>query len=81
MDLVFRPERYPFLTQDLPGVGGEIRVEPEDFQVEEVPAYLPKGRGSTSTSFWRRRAAPPGRSWSSCGTRWGCPRRRSGWRA
>ena len=24
MDLVFRPERYPFLTQDLPGVGGEI---------------------------------------------------------
>ncbi len=45
MDLVYRPGRYPFLTQDLPGVGGEIRVAPEDFQVEEVPAYLPKGEG------------------------------------
>ncbi|WP_243094806.1 tRNA pseudouridine(13) synthase TruD [Thermus thalpophilus] len=45
MDLVYRPERYPFLTQDLPGVGGAIRVEPGDFQVEEVPAYLPKGEG------------------------------------
>ncbi|TFU15871.1 tRNA pseudouridine(13) synthase TruD [Thermus tengchongensis] len=45
MDLVFRPERYPFLTQDLPGVGGTIRLLPEDFQVEEVPAYLPSGEG------------------------------------
>ena len=45
MDLVYRPERYPFLTQDLPGVGGVIRLLPRDFQVEEVPAYLPKGEG------------------------------------
>ena len=45
MDLVYRPERYPFLTQDLPGVGGTIRLLPEDFQVEEVPAYLPSGEG------------------------------------
>ncbi|MGC8968882.1 MAG: tRNA pseudouridine(13) synthase TruD [Thermus sp.] len=45
MDLVYRPERYPFLTGDLPGVSGEIRVEREDFQVEEVPAYLPTGEG------------------------------------
>uniref|UniRef100_A0A7C2C2C4 tRNA pseudouridine synthase D n=1 Tax=Thermus islandicus TaxID=540988 RepID=A0A7C2C2C4_9DEIN len=45
MDLVYRPERYPFLTRDLPGVGGEIRVEPQDFQVEEIPAYLPTGEG------------------------------------
>ncbi|WP_018111406.1 tRNA pseudouridine(13) synthase TruD [Thermus igniterrae] len=45
MDLVYRPERYPFLTAGLPGVGGAIRLKPEDFQVEEVPAYLPKGEG------------------------------------
>lgn len=45
MDLVYRPERYPFLTQNLPGVGGTIRFLPEDFQVEEVPAYLPSGEG------------------------------------
>ncbi|WP_117237209.1 tRNA pseudouridine(13) synthase TruD [Thermus sediminis] len=45
MDLVFRPERYPFLTAGLPGVGGVIRLHPQDFQVEEVPAYLPSGEG------------------------------------
>lgn len=45
MDLVYRPGRYPYLTQDLPGVGGVIRLLPQDFQVEEVPAYLPSGGG------------------------------------
>ncbi|MDW8356681.1 tRNA pseudouridine(13) synthase TruD [Thermus sp.] len=45
MDLVYRPERYPFLTPDLPGVGGTLRLLPQDFQVEEVPAYLPQGEG------------------------------------
>ncbi len=45
MDLVYRPERYPFLTAGLPGVGGVIRLLPRDFQVEEVPAYPPKGEG------------------------------------
>lgn len=28
--------RYPFLTPDLPGVGGLLRVEPRDFQVTEL---------------------------------------------
>ncbi|MGQ9510901.1 MAG: tRNA pseudouridine(13) synthase TruD [Thermaceae bacterium] len=45
MDLVFSPSRYPYLTPHLPGVGGRIRVQPRDFQVEEVPAYLPSGKG------------------------------------
>src|SRR5262245_403717 len=35
----------PLLTADLPGVGGRIRVVPEDFEVEEIPAYEPSGRG------------------------------------
>ncbi len=35
----------PFLTGDLPGIGGEIRTVPEDFQVEERPLYLPCGEG------------------------------------
>jgi len=35
----------PFLTADLPGVGGRIKVEPADFEVEEVPAYEPVGTG------------------------------------
>ncbi len=35
----------PYLTADLPGIGGEIRVTPEDFCVEERPLYLPCGTG------------------------------------
>lgn len=37
--------RPPLLTPDLPGVGGRIKVEPEDFEVEEIPAYPPSGEG------------------------------------
>lgn len=36
----------PTLTGDLPGVGGRIKQEPEDFEVEEIPAYEPSGQGS-----------------------------------
>jgi tRNA pseudouridine13 synthase len=35
----------PLLTADLPGIGGRIKVEPEDFEVEEIPAYQPCGSG------------------------------------
>jgi tRNA pseudouridine13 synthase len=35
----------PYLTSDLPGIGGSLRASPEDFRVEEVPAYLPAGEG------------------------------------
>ena len=35
----------PLLTADLPGIGGRIKVEPEDFVVEEIPAYVPSGEG------------------------------------
>jgi tRNA pseudouridine13 synthase len=35
----------PLLTSDLPGIGGRIKVEPEDFDVEEIPAYQPSGSG------------------------------------
>jgi tRNA pseudouridine13 synthase len=35
----------PLLTADLPGIGGRIKTEPEDFEVEEVPAYSPSGQG------------------------------------
>ena len=33
----------PFLTAALPGIGGQMRTLPEDFQVEERPLYLPCG--------------------------------------
>ncbi len=35
----------PFVTADLPGSGGTVRAAPEDFRVDEVPAYLPSGAG------------------------------------
>ncbi len=35
----------PLLTSDLPGLGGRIKVAPEDFEVEEIPAYQPCGQG------------------------------------
>ncbi len=35
----------PFITHDLPGIGGEIKVEPAHFIVEEVPLYEPTGEG------------------------------------
>jgi tRNA pseudouridine13 synthase len=39
------PERWPTLL-DPPTVAGAIRKDPEDFQVEEIPAYPPAGEGS-----------------------------------
>jgi tRNA pseudouridine13 synthase len=35
----------PHLTEDVPGVGGVIRTQVEDFIVEEEPAYEPCGEG------------------------------------
>src|SRR5581483_10492101 len=35
----------PLLTQGLPGLGGRLKVELEDFEVEEIPAYEPSGSG------------------------------------
>ena len=36
----------PFATPDIDGSGGNIRVEPEDFSVVELPLYEPNGSGS-----------------------------------
>jgi tRNA pseudouridine13 synthase len=33
----------PTLTADLPGCGGSFKATPEDFVVEEIPAYEPSG--------------------------------------
>ncbi len=36
-------ERY--VTDDLPGIGGTIKEQVEDFRVEELPLYPPSGKG------------------------------------
>ena len=35
----------PYLTREFPGVGGTLKQRPEDFFVQEVPAYEPSGQG------------------------------------
>ena len=39
------PIRPPYLTGDLPGIGGRIKAEPEHFVVRELPLYEPTGTG------------------------------------
>lgn len=35
----------PYITNGLPGIGGEIKNDPGDFVVEELPLYEPSGQG------------------------------------
>lgn len=37
--------RLPYYTSDVPGIGGRLRATLDDFQVEEIPAYMPCGQG------------------------------------
>jgi tRNA pseudouridine13 synthase len=43
------------LHPELPGVGGAIKTAPEDFIVEELPAYLPSGDGEHTYFFVEKR--------------------------
>ncbi|MBN1436409.1 MAG: tRNA pseudouridine(13) synthase TruD [Sedimentisphaerales bacterium] len=43
--LMENPPDLPFLTSDIPGTGGEIKVDYADFQVEEIALYEPSGTG------------------------------------
>ncbi|MHC4562337.1 MAG: tRNA pseudouridine(13) synthase TruD [Planctomycetota bacterium] len=52
------PGELPYLTADLPGVGGRIKVYCEDFRVDEVPLYAACGDG-THLYFQIRKAAVP----------------------
>lgn len=39
------PRARPLLTADIPPAGGLFKATPEDFEVEELPAYVPEGSG------------------------------------
>ena len=41
----------PWLTKDLPGCGGVFKATPEDFEVEEIPAYEPTGEPDSEHLF------------------------------
>jgi tRNA pseudouridine13 synthase len=47
-----------YITQTIPGVGGELRCCPEDFLVEEVPQYEPTGQGEHRYLFIEKRGLP-----------------------
>jgi tRNA pseudouridine13 synthase len=38
-------QQLPYITEDLPGIGGTIKVAPEHFQVEEILPYAACGEG------------------------------------
>ncbi len=46
----------PFMTPDLAGIGGVIKQRPEDFLVEEIPAYEPRGEGEHVYLLVQKRA-------------------------
>ncbi len=48
------PVPLPRVTDDLPGTGGTIKESPEDFLVEEVPAYAPSGKGEHCFVFFEK---------------------------
>ena len=48
----------PYLTADLPGIGGQYKVEPVDFMVEEIPAYEPSGEGQHLFLWIEKRDIP-----------------------
>lgn len=59
--LHFQDTALPFITPGLPGIGGEIKREPEHFTVEEIPLYAPSGQGDhvyvrLSRSGWNTKA-------------------------
>lgn len=43
---IYHESDLPYLTGDLPGIGGVIKERPEDFVVCEIPLYPPSGEGT-----------------------------------
>ena len=52
------PQEARYLTEAVPGTGGRIRQEPEDFFVEELPAELPSGIGEHLYVWAEKRGIP-----------------------
>ena len=46
---------HPRLFPSLPNTGGVVKTAPEDFIVEELPAYLPSGEGTHTFVFVEKR--------------------------
>ncbi len=53
--LRFSWDELPAASAHFPGTGGVLRARPEDFEVEEVPSYLPSGAGAHAYAFVEKR--------------------------
>jgi tRNA pseudouridine13 synthase len=53
--LVNPARELPLFTEDLPGTGGTLKASPEDFEVEEIPAYAPAGAGDHVMAWIEKR--------------------------
>lgn len=47
-----------YLTDNLPGIGGELKIHPDDFFVEEIPLYQPIGEGQHTYIEIEKRGIP-----------------------
>ena len=45
----------PAATEGIPGTGGAMRAQAEDFAVTEIPSYLPSGSGAHAYAFVEKR--------------------------
>jgi tRNA pseudouridine13 synthase len=50
-----RPHQPALMTGDLPGLGGSVGPEPEDFAVDEIPLFEPEGSGEHLYVVLRKR--------------------------
>jgi tRNA pseudouridine13 synthase len=55
MTAILSSDTRPFLTAELPGTGGKIKESPEDFIVEETPAFPFSGEGDHTIFFAEKR--------------------------
>ena len=64
----------PLVTLELPGIGGVVKASPEDFEVEEVPAYEPAGEGDFLFLLVEKRDMPADRLLREVASALGLPR-------
>jgi tRNA pseudouridine13 synthase len=69
----------PFVTADVPGIGGRLKERIEDFAVEEVPAYLPCGEGEHVYLFVEKRGLTTSQLVHAISKHFGVPRNAIGY--
>lgn len=67
--------KRPYLTEKLPGIGGEIKSEITDFQVEEIPLYQPADQGAHIYLWVEKRGMSSGAAIKALARRFNVPRR------